>query len=140
MTHKMVVKPDGIEDSTQDPFRYSQVIVTDGVAYVSGQIATDEEGEVVSPDFEAQARRAFDNLGTVLDQLEKEFSDIAYVGSFIVGLNEYQPIFRDVWAEYFPEEPYPAHTMLGVERLTIDHGEGGPEHEVLVEIEAIIHL
>jgi enamine deaminase RidA (YjgF/YER057c/UK114 family) len=135
-----VLKPDGIEDSTQDPFRYSQAVVADDVVYVSGQIGTDGDGNVVSPEFEAQARQAFDNLGKILDQVNKNYEDITYIGSYIVGLNEHQPTFREVWADYYPEEPYPAHTMRGIERLTIDHGEGGPEDEVLVELEAIIHL
>lgn len=137
---RTILKPDGIEDSTQDEFRYSQAVVADDIVYVSGQIGTDEDGNVVSTDFEDQARQAFDNLGKVLNQVNEDFADVTYIGSYIVGLNEHQPTFRDVWADYYPEEPYPAHTMRGVERLTVDHGEGGLEKEILVEIEAIVHL
>ena len=47
--------------------RMAQVVVSDGVAYLSGVVPTDPSGELIGPgDAEAQARASLDNIEAVL--------------------------------------------------------------------------
>src|SRR5206468_10389979 len=47
---------------------YSLAVAAGGVIYVSGQLPTDEKGNVVAGDITVQAKQVFDNLRTVLQQ------------------------------------------------------------------------
>ena len=61
--HRVTVQPDWYE-----PYAISLGIRVGDLVFVSGQAAVDEHGRTVGEgDFEAQARRAFANLATVLD-------------------------------------------------------------------------
>jgi enamine deaminase RidA (YjgF/YER057c/UK114 family) len=42
---------------------YANAVVAGDLIFVAGQAGTDESGQLVSPDFEAQTRRTFENIG-----------------------------------------------------------------------------
>ncbi|MFA9517451.1 RidA family protein [Halopenitus sp. H-Gu1] len=116
--------PDELYDSTDK--QYVHAIVADGTLYVSGQIATDPEGNVVGDTIQAQSRQAFENVGAILDEVDLGFEDVVKVKSFLVDIHgdydEYKAVFADVF-----DEPLPCHTMIGVEDLATE--------ELLVELE-----
>jgi 2-iminobutanoate/2-iminopropanoate deaminase len=89
---------------------YSAVIVSGDLVYLSGQIPYDEDNQVVSDEFEPQARRVFDNMGRCLEAAGCGFGDVLKVNAFLVGFEDF-PAFNSIYAEYF-SEPYPARTTV----------------------------
>jgi len=124
-----VILPDGLFDSTE--LDYTHAIVADGTLYMSGQIGADEDGEVVGEDVGTQTRQAFENVGTILEEVERGFDDVVKVTSYLVEPQEHYEEYKSVWREFF-EEPYPCHTMLGVDQLARD--------DLLVELEAEVPI
>ena len=57
--------PEGV---AQAPSPYSHVVISDGLVYTSGQTPFDENRQLVSEEFEAQAHRVFVNLGRCLER------------------------------------------------------------------------
>lgn len=108
------VLPDELYDSTE--LGYTHAIVDDGTLYMSGQVATDADGSVVGDDIETQTRQAFENVGYILDSVDKGFDDVVKLRSYLVDIHENYEGFKSVYAEQF-DEPFPCHTMLGVDKL-----------------------
>lgn len=123
---RRVVNPPELKDSQR--FKYNHAIVEDGRLYTSGQVGMDAESNVVGDDVESQARKAFENLGVLLDAVGKDYSDIAKVTSYVVDIRENRDGYAKVYRE-FVEQPYPCHTMLGVEALAF------PEYLCEVEVD-----
>jgi 2-iminobutanoate/2-iminopropanoate deaminase len=106
---------------------YSQAVKADGVIYTSGQIALDPKtGTVVEGDFEAQARRVFENLKAVLKEAGSGFSHVLKATVYLTDLGNFQTL-NSVYAEAFGDHK-PARTTVEVSALP----KGG-----LVEIDLI---
>jgi Putative translation initiation inhibitor, yjgF family len=70
-----------------------------------------------NPEFEAQVRRAFDNLDAVLAAAGCSFDDVIDVTVFMVDA---ETNFAKAWAivpEYWGDAPYPSLTGIGVSWL-----------------------
>jgi enamine deaminase RidA (YjgF/YER057c/UK114 family) len=124
-----VINPDALSNAPQ--VGYSHAVVEDGTLYVSGQVARNAEGDVVGDDIETQARQAFENVEVILEEVDRTYEDVAKVTTYLVDLAEHSRGYHSVWMDVF-EEPYPAHTMLGVDQLA--------SPELLVEIEVELPL
>ena len=109
---------------------YSQAIRVGDTVYLSGQIPLDPETqEVVGDDFEAQARRVFDNLGAVARAAGGSLGDIVKLTVYLTDLGRFAEV-NEIMVEYFAE-PYPARAAIGVSALP---------RGVQIEIDAIIVL
>lgn len=126
MQHTTVM-PDELYDSTEN--LYTHAIVADGRLYMSGQVAIDETGGVSGDDIETQARLAFENVGSILTEVDLEFSDVVKVTSYLTDLRRDYDAFKAVYGEVF-SDGYPCHTLLGVDEL------GKPDLLVELEVEA----
>jgi enamine deaminase RidA (YjgF/YER057c/UK114 family) len=124
---RTVINPPELKDTKQ--FGYSHAIVEDGTLYVSGQVAMDADSNIVGDDIATQTRKALENVGHLLDAVDRDHSDIAKVRSYIVDVHDRGEEFHEVWMDFF-EPPYPCHTMIGVDALAF------PEYLVELEIEA----
>ena len=123
------ILPDTLSDSTE--LSYVHAIVADGELYVSGQVATDAEGNVVGDDIETQTRQAFDNLEAILEAVDRGFEDVVKVTSYLPNIHRDYDGFKAVFAEVF-DDRLPCHTMLGVQDLA--------REEFLVELEVEVPL
>jgi reactive intermediate/imine deaminase len=95
---------------------YSQAVRAGDTVYLSGQIPLDPAtGEMVAGDFEAQARRVFDNLRAVAAAAGASLDDAVRVTIYLVDLARF-PAVNAIMAEYF-REPYPARVTIGVASL-----------------------
>lgn len=95
---------------------YSQAVRAGDTVYLSGQIPLDPAtGELVAGDFEAQARRVFDNLKAVAAAAGGSLDQAARVTIYLVDLGRF-PTVNAVMAEYF-SEPWPARVTIGVASL-----------------------
>ncbi|MGH8129699.1 MAG: RidA family protein [Steroidobacteraceae bacterium] len=95
---------------------YSQAIDARGTVYISGQVSTDPAtGELVMGDFEAQARRAFENLRAVAETAGPGLAAAVRVTVYLTDLGNFATANR-VMQEFF-REPYPARVTIGVAAL-----------------------
>jgi reactive intermediate/imine deaminase len=84
--------------------------------YLSGQIPLDPASmQMVEGDFEAEARRVFENLKAVIDAAGGSFAHVSKVTIFITDFAHF-PKVNEVMGQYF-REPYPARSTVGVASL-----------------------
>jgi reactive intermediate/imine deaminase len=111
---------------------YSHGIVTTGrLLFVAGQVALDQEGNLVGEgDAAAQARQVLTNLKSVVEEAGGRMDDVARTTLYLTRLEDRGPV-AEVRKEFFPA-PAPANTLLVVASLAAP--------EFLVEIDAIVAL
>lgn len=95
---------------------YSQAINAGGLVFLSGQIPLDPATmEIVDGDFEARARRVFDNLKAVTEAAGGSLDQIVKLTIYLTDLGNFATV-NEVMTDYF-SEPYPARAALGVAAL-----------------------
>lgn len=95
---------------------YSQAIKAGNTVYLSGQIPLDPQTmDLVSDDFEAQARQVFTNLSAVCEEAAGSLQDIVKLNLYLVDLDNFA-IVNKVMEEFF-EAPFPARAAVGVKAL-----------------------
>jgi enamine deaminase RidA (YjgF/YER057c/UK114 family) len=112
------------------PYEYAAIAPPAGLVFTAGACPLDESGQIVSPgDFEAQARKALDNLLVVLAAARSGPAQVLKTTVYVVAGD--RPDLVRVWRviEDGFGECRPPSTLLGVSML------GYPEQ--LVEIEAV---
>lgn len=106
---------------------YSQAVVYNGLAYLSGQIPLDPAtGKIVDGDIAAQTERVLENLRAVLAACGSSFEMVLKTTVYVKDMADF-PKMNEVYARYFASNP-PARATVEVARLPRD---------VRVEIEAI---
>ncbi len=103
------------------------------IAFVSGQIGVDHDGALVGDNAFVQARQAFSNLDVIIRELGATPSDIVKMLTLVVGADGFGEFARardDVFAQWFPDGVYPAHSAATVSALAAPG--------LLVEIEAVV--
>ncbi len=95
---------------------YSQAVRSGSLVFISGQIPLDPESmNITGTDFEARARRVFDNLAAVAAAAGGSLDDVVKLTIYLTDLDDFGTV-NDVMADYF-SEPYPARAALGVAAL-----------------------
>ena len=106
---------------------YSQAVIYNGLAYLSGQIPLDPAtGQLVPGDVAAQTERVLENIKAVLDAAGASFASVLKTTVFLKDMGDF-PKMNEVYARYFAENP-PARSTVQAARLPRD---------VMVEIDAI---
>ncbi|MBZ2183738.1 MAG: RidA family protein [Bryobacter sp.] len=106
---------------------YSQAIVHNGIAYLSGQIPLDPAtGQLVEGGMEEQTVRVLENLGAVLAACGSSYAQVLKTTIFVKDLGDFAKV-NEIYGRYFPVDP-PARATVEAARLPRD---------VRVEIEAI---
>ena len=146
-----IILPDELSDSTARLYTHARV--ANGTLYMSGQVGwegseaeaetdVDEsdrpgvayregDGTTSGTDIESQTRQAFENVAIILEHVDKELSDVRKVTSYFTDIDRDFGGYKTVWGQLF-EEPYPAHTAIGVDSLAAE--------DLLLEIEAEVPL
>jgi enamine deaminase RidA (YjgF/YER057c/UK114 family) len=96
---------------------YANAVVAGDLIFVAGQAGTDESGRVVSPDFEAQTRRTFENIGVALAAAGSDLSRILTMTVFITDWR-YGPEFIRVRGEFLGEN-LAASATIGIGQLAV---------------------
>ena len=124
------MKPISTPDAPAAIGTYSQAVRAGDTVYLSGQIPLDPKTmKIVDGDFEAQARRVFDNLRAVCRAAGGDFDRVVRITVYLTDLANFAKV-NEVMATYF-REPYPARAAIGVSQLP---------RGSLVEIDAVLHL
>src|SRR5260221_2849904 len=106
---------------------YSQAIVHNGLAFLSGQIPLDPAtGQVVEGDIAVQTARVLDNLTAVLEACGASLENVVKTTVFIKDMGEFARV-NEVYGRYFAANP-PARSTVEAASLPRD---------VRVEIDAI---
>lgn len=106
---------------------YSQAVVHNGVAYLSGQIPLDPAtNQLVEGDIAVQTERVLENLKAVLEACGASFESVLKTTVFLKDMGEF-PKMNEVYGRYFSSNP-PARSTVQAARLPRD---------VSVEIDAI---
>ena len=106
---------------------YSQAVVYNGIAYISGQIPLDPaSGQLIEGDIAAQTERVLESLNAVLEACGSSLGQVLKTTVFMKDMGEF-PKMNEVYARYFTQNP-PARATVEAARLPRD---------VRVEIEAI---
>jgi enamine deaminase RidA (YjgF/YER057c/UK114 family) len=112
---------------------FSQVVAVSGARtiYTAGQVAIDEQGELVGgDDLGAQATQAWRNVGLALAAAEASYADIVKITTYVVNYRpEHRAVIGRSRAPFFKDLALPASTLVGVAALALP--------QWLVEIEAV---
>ena len=95
---------------------YSQAIRSGNLVFLSGQIPLDPHTmELVDGDFEARARRVFDNLRAVAEAAGGNLDQVVKLTIYLTDLANFATV-NSVMEDYF-EQPFPARAAIGVASL-----------------------
>ncbi len=109
---------------------YSQAIKSNGLLFVSGQVALDpQSGEFVGADVRQQTERVLENVKGILEAAGASFHHVVKTTVFLKDMNDFVAM-NEVYARYFSTAP-PARSTVQAARLPKD---------ALVEIEVIASL
>jgi 2-iminobutanoate/2-iminopropanoate deaminase len=109
---------------------YSQAVVSNGFAFLSGQIPLDPtSGKLVEGDVAAQTERVLENLQAVLTACGSSFEQVVKTTVYLKDMGEFTRM-NEVYAKYFPKNP-PARATVEAARLPRD---------VRVEIDCIAEV
>jgi enamine deaminase RidA (YjgF/YER057c/UK114 family) len=114
---------------------YAHAVTASGtLAFVSGQVALDADGQLVGPgNLAAQLGQAMRNLHRVLGALGADWPDVVRFTWYVIDAGSLQ-VIRDVRDEFIRpslgDRPNPASTLVQVAALA--------RPEFLVEVEAVV--
>lgn len=84
---------------------YSQAVQVGDFIYTAGQAGIDpSSGKVAGDSFVAQARQAFTNLRTLLEDAGSGMDQVVKVTCFVTDAQAFGPL-NEVFAEFFPVAP-----------------------------------
>ena len=110
---KSIIQPD---KAPQAIGTYSQAVKAGTTVYLSGQIPlVPETMEMVSDDFEAQARQVFENVKAVCEAAGGNMNDLVKVNIYLLDLAHFAKV-NEIMSSYF-NQPYPARAAIGVKEL-----------------------
>ena len=106
---------------------YSQAIIHNGMAFLSGQIQLDPAtNQMVEGDIVVQTQRVLENVKGLLEACGASLGSVLKTTVFLKDMSDF-PKMNEVYARYFAENP-PARSTVEAARLPRD---------VKVEIDAI---
>ena len=121
-------------DTLTKPPTYTQVVEVTGpgrTVYISGQLATGRDGNLVSRDFRTQALQVYENLKAALAAVGASFKDVVKINSYLADI-AHLPVLREVRAGYLNAAGLPASTTLG--------GSSFAREGALLEVEVVATL
>jgi enamine deaminase RidA (YjgF/YER057c/UK114 family) len=116
---------------------YAHAVTASGrIAFISGQVALDKNGDLVGPgDLAAQTTQCMRNLASVLTELGAGWADVTRFTWYVLDVAEVQ-VVRDIRDSFIREplgeQPNPASSLIRVAGLV--------RPEFLIEVEAVAAL
>ena len=109
---------------------YSTAVIAGGVCYLSGMIPVDPAtGKLAADDVAGQARQVFENMKTVLGEMDLSLAHILKTTVFLTDLGSFGAV-NEIYGAYFGPD-YPARSCVQVSALPMG---------AQVEVEAIATL
>lgn len=82
---------------------FCQATAVEGFVFVSGQVAFDEEGEIVAGGIVAQTHQTLKNVIAILEKAGCTLADVVKVNVWLDDTRDFQA-FNRVYAEYFGDQ------------------------------------
>ena len=109
---------------------YSQAVISNGTAYLSGQIPIDPAtGQLIEGDIVAQTTRVLENLSALLAACGSSMERVLKVNVYLKDMNDFAAM-NEVYGRYFQNNP-PARAAIQAARLPKD---------VSVEMDAVAEV
>ena len=106
---------------------YSQAVIHNGLAFLSGQIAIDPAtGNLIDGGVAAQTERVMENLKAVLEACGSGMDRVLKTTIYLADMGEFS-VVNEVYARYCPADP-PARSTIQAARLP---------RQVAIEIDVI---
>jgi len=106
---------------------YSQAVIHDGVAYLSGQIPLDPAtNQLVAGDIAVQTERVLENLKALLEASGASLTTVLKTTVYLADIGDFAKM-NEVYGRYFTQNP-PARATIQAARLPRD---------VAIEVDAI---
>ena len=99
-------------------YGFSNCVVYNGIAYVTGQAGIDEQGKLVGPDIKQQALKTFDIIRTVLLAAGSDLTNMLAMTCFIVDIEKNGPDFFATRAKIMPVNSYTS-ASIGISKLAM---------------------
>lgn len=112
---KQVVTVDALEDSA--PYGYSQCVRVGPFVSIAGQCGLGKDHEVVSTEFEPQARAALDRVRAAIEAAGGSLDHIVAMTVFITDVRLGR-VFTSLRKEYFGAR-FPTSALIGVSALMV---------------------
>lgn len=113
LSPKQVVPVATLEDATA--YGYSQCVRVGPFVYVAGQCGLGLDHQIVSPEFEPQARAALDRVRDAVEAAGGTIDDIVSMTVFITDTSLGR-VFTSLRREYFGSR-FPTSALIGVSAL-----------------------
>lgn len=119
-------------DALVEPLgHYADAVRSRGLLFVSGCVPLDRDGNLVgADDFEAQARKTFENLGAVLRSGGADFPSVLKLTIYVTDIDD-RPALTPLRREFFGDVRA-ASTLVEVSALAVPG--------MMVEVEAIAEV
>ncbi len=101
-----------------------------GLLFVRGLVASGPDGKATTDDFRAQARQIYEDLRTLIAEVDATLDDVVKVTNYLRDIKDL-PTLQKIRGEFIPTNP-PASTTVEISRLADD--------SLKLEIEAIVML
>ena len=88
---------------------------TVGLVFLSGQLGADTKGNLVSEDVVEQTRKAFENIGVLLEASGLTYDDIVKTTVLLDDMNDFAKV-NEEYAKYF-DGIFPARSCFEVAKL-----------------------
>ncbi len=105
---------------------YSPVVRAGDLLFLSGQVAQDEQGQLLEGGFEPQCRKCLEQVKRLMEEAGGDLSYIVKTTVFLADLANFNRL-NEIYREYFPTDR-PARTCIQIAALPLNAD---------VEIEAI---
>lgn len=79
---------------------YSNVVIANGFVFISGQLPTNEEGQIRGMTIKEQTRDAIENIKKALEELNLSLENVVSVRVYLTNLDDFKQM-NEVYEEYF---------------------------------------
>ncbi|MFB9840053.1 RidA family protein [Actinoallomurus acaciae] len=124
--------PDGLAAPIGQYSHLASVPPDHELVFISGQVGALEDGTLAGPDAESQTRQAFVNIATLLDSLGAGPASLVKLLTMVSArehLAGSRAAREKIFAAWYPEGDWPAHSLMVVDSLAAP--------ELTVEIEGV---
>lgn len=113
--------------TSDESLPFSEIVISNGLAFISGQVSIDNEAKLIDGDIEVQTRATMENLKNVLNKAGLRLENVIRTGCYLINRNDLQG-FAKVYAEYFKVDK-PARSTIFISSLPIEG--------TIVEVDAV---